>query len=214
MQLSQQEDNKPVDVGDTNSNSRALSSTQLEVALLIHLCSPETEIVTKVEHCFGLLCDEIDIVGASEAENSIVTNYNIYRKLASTSVLFTGTAELSALIYLLLFFFLSLPRVEHRDLRESCAATCHSGGVASHTTDDGVCLLWHVLLLLMYARKKLHRLGPGPSAVDWCHAGDSKGIRGGTQEESTQGQQVRCSSHARGTSRGTYLVYFLAECWR
>eukprot|EP01087_Luapelamoeba_hula_P001442 TRINITY_DN1115_c0_g1_i1.p1 TRINITY_DN1115_c0_g1~~TRINITY_DN1115_c0_g1_i1.p1 ORF type:complete len:2561 (-),score=353.59 TRINITY_DN1115_c0_g1_i1:117-7799(-) len=77
-------DRKPsADSGEPGS--RALSSTQLEIALLIHLCSAETEIVSKVVNCFGKLCDEIDIVGESESENSILVNYLVYRKLANSS---------------------------------------------------------------------------------------------------------------------------------
>ncbi|KAL6048750.1 Neurofibromin 1 [Balamuthia mandrillaris] len=75
-----------------HSNTKAQSSKSLEVALLIHLCSSETEIVSKVETCFGLLCDEVDILGETDSENTIVANYVTYRKLASTSVMFTGRA--------------------------------------------------------------------------------------------------------------------------
>lgn len=79
--------------GVTSASLRANASTKIEVALLIQLCSGETEIVTKVENCLGLLCDEIDTLSeADSAENSIASNLFTYKKLASASALLTGRA--------------------------------------------------------------------------------------------------------------------------
>ncbi|GAM17779.1 hypothetical protein SAMD00019534_009540 [Acytostelium subglobosum LB1] len=70
---------------------RLQGSTKLEVALLIHLCSPEPDICSKCATCFGLLCEEIEILGdTSDDANSIVTNYSIYKKLSTAGILQTG----------------------------------------------------------------------------------------------------------------------------
>ncbi|EFA82125.1 neurofibromin [Heterostelium album PN500] len=70
---------------------RLHGSTKLEVALLIHLCSPEPDICSKCATCFGLLCEEIEILGdTSDEANSIVTNYTIYKKLSTAGILQTG----------------------------------------------------------------------------------------------------------------------------
>jgi len=58
-------------------------STKMEVALLIHLCSPEPDICSKCATCFGLMCDEVDIFGEADEGNSIVPNYPVYRKLST-----------------------------------------------------------------------------------------------------------------------------------
>eukprot|EP01113_Clastostelium_recurvatum_P009144 TRINITY_DN1436_c0_g1_i2.p1 TRINITY_DN1436_c0_g1~~TRINITY_DN1436_c0_g1_i2.p1 ORF type:complete len:2696 (+),score=879.69 TRINITY_DN1436_c0_g1_i2:238-8325(+) len=65
---------------------------RLEQALLIHLCCGETDICSKAATCFGLLCDEIDILGQMHVNenDSIVMNYTVYRKLSTAGVLQTG----------------------------------------------------------------------------------------------------------------------------
>lgn len=52
------------------------------------LCERKTK-VTKAATSLGLLCDEIDILGADHG-NVLFANYGVYKKLASSGVLSTG----------------------------------------------------------------------------------------------------------------------------
>eukprot|EP01114_Cavostelium_apophysatum_P004552 TRINITY_DN1484_c0_g1_i2.p1 TRINITY_DN1484_c0_g1~~TRINITY_DN1484_c0_g1_i2.p1 ORF type:complete len:1402 (-),score=458.43 TRINITY_DN1484_c0_g1_i2:3446-7651(-) len=88
---------------------RLMSGTKLETALLVLLCNGDPDICSRAATCFGLLCDEIDIVGEENPRggggrhgsmtpnmtslltaNSFVSNYQVYRKIASSGVLSTG----------------------------------------------------------------------------------------------------------------------------
>lgn len=70
---------------------RAGSSTKLEIALLVHLCSHKPEIGSVCASAFGLLCNEIDLIGETdESKNGVVANYTAYKTLSTTGVLSTG----------------------------------------------------------------------------------------------------------------------------
>eukprot|EP01133_Synstelium_polycarpum_P017457 gene17457-20830_t len=70
---------------------RMQGSTKLEVSLLVYLASTEPDICTKCATCFGLLCEEIEILSDhTDDSNSIMTNYPIYKKLSTAGVLLTG----------------------------------------------------------------------------------------------------------------------------
>eukprot|EP01132_Coremiostelium_polycephalum_P003622 gene3622-4511_t len=81
---------------------RSQGSTKLEVALLIHLCSAEPDICSKCATCFGLLCEEIEILGEMDEVNSIVANYSVYKKLSTAGVLQTGRQHQQKVIRTLL----------------------------------------------------------------------------------------------------------------
>ncbi|EGG19811.1 neurofibromin [Cavenderia fasciculata] len=83
---------------------RSQGSTKLEIALLIHLCSPEPDICSKCATCFGLLCEEIEILGDDDAQanNPIAANYGIYKKLSTAGVLQTGRQHQQKVIRTLL----------------------------------------------------------------------------------------------------------------
>lgn len=40
--------------------------------------------------CFGLSCEEIDVLGGDQSDNAIYSNHQVYRKLAASGVLGTG----------------------------------------------------------------------------------------------------------------------------
>ncbi|KAF2077194.1 hypothetical protein CYY_001515 [Polysphondylium violaceum] len=81
---------------------RSQGNTKLEVALLIHLCSSEPDICSKCATCFGLLCEEIEILGEMDEVNSIVSNYAVYKKLSTAGILQTGRQHQQKVIRTLL----------------------------------------------------------------------------------------------------------------
>ncbi|KYR01829.1 hypothetical protein DLAC_01846 [Tieghemostelium lacteum] len=83
-------------------DARSQGSTKLEVALLIHLCSSEPDICSKCATCFGLLCEEIEILGEMDEVNGIVSNYPVYKKLSTAGVLQTGRQHQQKVIRTLL----------------------------------------------------------------------------------------------------------------
>eukprot|EP01094_Clydonella_sp_ATCC50884_P006709 TRINITY_DN1591_c0_g1_i1.p1 TRINITY_DN1591_c0_g1~~TRINITY_DN1591_c0_g1_i1.p1 ORF type:complete len:2499 (-),score=1256.67 TRINITY_DN1591_c0_g1_i1:167-7663(-) len=70
---------------------RSSASSKLEIALLVHLCSGKPEIGSVCAAAFGLLCNEVDLMGeVDEGKNGIVANYSAYKTLSTTGVLSTG----------------------------------------------------------------------------------------------------------------------------
>ncbi|ORY04201.1 hypothetical protein K493DRAFT_311429 [Basidiobolus meristosporus CBS 931.73] len=73
---------------------RVNASIWLEVALLISLCSPETEICSLALKCLGHLCVEADITEENEDPQhsllTIVENHEVYRELSSEGTFVTG----------------------------------------------------------------------------------------------------------------------------
>ena len=68
--------------------------TQLEVALLVLLCSPESELSSMASNCFAHLCAEVEIIGIDDSRNilAVVENLEVYKELTSTDVLVIGRA--------------------------------------------------------------------------------------------------------------------------
>ena len=68
------------------------ASSKLESSLLILLINGNSEIISKVANCFGLLCGEVDILRTwiNDTDNTIALNYDSYKQLAATGVLSTG----------------------------------------------------------------------------------------------------------------------------
>lgn len=70
---------------------RSQCSATLETALLIHLCSSQPLVCSRIASCFGLLCEEVELLGlADEASNTIAANLSIYRQLGDSCVTITG----------------------------------------------------------------------------------------------------------------------------
>jgi hypothetical protein len=66
-----------------NSRKRIQSWESIESALLVLLCSTDSEIWISAASCFGDLCDQIEILGQKELKsNTILSNYNLYRQIA------------------------------------------------------------------------------------------------------------------------------------
>ncbi|GAM23465.1 hypothetical protein SAMD00019534_066400 [Acytostelium subglobosum LB1] len=84
-------------------DTRQQGTTKLEFALLIHLCSSESDICSRVAHCFGLLCEEIEILGeSSDDSNGILANMAIYKKMATSCSAHTGKQQQQKVIRSLL----------------------------------------------------------------------------------------------------------------
>lgn len=75
-----------------SSQLRQTTSSMLESAFLIHLPSIEMEIASLSAQCIGLLCEEVDHIRAriTEAEHSILANYDAYQQLGAVSHVTTG----------------------------------------------------------------------------------------------------------------------------
>jgi hypothetical protein len=77
-----------------NTSERLGASVALEIALLILLCSAETEICSNAISCFGHLVSELylteEVEDAQHAQLTIVENLRIYEELAASGGLVTG----------------------------------------------------------------------------------------------------------------------------
>jgi len=70
------------------------ANTQLEIALLFLLCSPESDICSLASQCLGHLCAEAEIIGVEESRSilSVADNFEVYKELSSSDVVVTGRA--------------------------------------------------------------------------------------------------------------------------
>eukprot|EP01119_Soliformovum_irregulare_P019017 TRINITY_DN5943_c0_g1_i1.p1 TRINITY_DN5943_c0_g1~~TRINITY_DN5943_c0_g1_i1.p1 ORF type:complete len:2529 (-),score=855.67 TRINITY_DN5943_c0_g1_i1:42-7628(-) len=76
--------------GTKATDAKTLASTRLEIVFLMYLCSSVPNISSKASSCFGLICEELDILGTTDTANVILVNYPVYKKLASSGILSTG----------------------------------------------------------------------------------------------------------------------------
>ncbi|KAG9291425.1 hypothetical protein G9A89_021843 [Geosiphon pyriformis] len=77
-----------------NVPERLASNVALEIALLVLLCSADTEICSTAVTCFGHLCTEAqlteDMDEAPPSQLTIVENMNVYLELSSATYMVTG----------------------------------------------------------------------------------------------------------------------------
>lgn len=71
---------------------RSQASVGLEISLLILLCSGNVQLVSHSAVCFGLACQEIDLVREfiDESDNVLVANYDAYKRFGAVGSKATG----------------------------------------------------------------------------------------------------------------------------
>eukprot|EP01090_Pellita_catalonica_P017046 TRINITY_DN5062_c0_g4_i1.p1 TRINITY_DN5062_c0_g4~~TRINITY_DN5062_c0_g4_i1.p1 ORF type:complete len:2520 (+),score=346.34 TRINITY_DN5062_c0_g4_i1:70-7629(+) len=95
--LAKQSNNMPKDL-----LAKIEATSALEAALLIHICNTEPEVVAQCTSCFGLLCDEVDIISDENPKNGFVANYEIYRNMSNVGAVFQGRMAQQRAVRLLL----------------------------------------------------------------------------------------------------------------
>ena len=77
---------------DSTKRIRSQATTKLEVALLIHFCSGNTEIVSTCALCLTLLCTEAELIRQyiDESDNALLANFDAYKRLGNSGILCTG----------------------------------------------------------------------------------------------------------------------------